>query len=34
MLDRFSEGLKTRKILPSLVEEVRTGSMFLRFQLT
>ena len=24
VLDRFSEGLRTRKILPSLLEEVRT----------
>ncbi len=23
VLDRFSEGLRTRKILPSLLEEVR-----------
>src|SRR5688572_13451814 len=26
VLDRFSEGLKTRKILPSLLEEVSTTS--------
>jgi len=25
VLDRFSEGLRVRKVLPSLLEEVRTG---------
>ena len=27
VLDRFSEGLRTRKILPSLLEEVRITPM-------
>lgn len=28
VLDRFSEGLRTRKILPSLLEEVRVLFLF------
>ena len=29
VLDRFSDGLRTRKILPSLLEEVRRKNMFI-----